>query len=279
MKIKKTKITEAFLDPEEQFYDYGTKEISGNNYFDTSKSELSYYTSMIRNPEYTKNNKNLDAKIVEMSPKEYFEGTANIFNSSPEKQIEYTALDKNTYQHLDDVINKYNKTFPITVLNFAERSQEGRHRMYYLGDKFGWDKKYPVLVVTWADEELHQQMEKQKELEKKQRKLDKAIEDSLQYNYYSIEDLKSQLIFTLERQFEYEDEKPQPNFTETSNSLIVDLGRGVISEINKEDIQMKDIEVDDEDVYGDLDLDDPETIDFFKRYDLDIDKYREEHKK
>ena len=44
-------------------------------------------------------------------------------------------------------INKYKRKFPLPYLNIATKQQEGRHRMYVAGELFGWDTRFPVLVV------------------------------------------------------------------------------------------------------------------------------------
>lgn len=43
---------------------------------------------------------------------------------------------------------KYKRKFPLPYLNLADNAQEGRHRMAVAAELFGWNEKFPVLVVT-----------------------------------------------------------------------------------------------------------------------------------
>ena len=88
-----------------------------------------------------------------MSPREYFQECAKIHNSTIGREIAGTSHDTGIFDHLKDVLQIYKKTFPITFINYAQKTQEGRHRMYLVGELFGWDKKYPVMIVDWADPE------------------------------------------------------------------------------------------------------------------------------
>ena len=78
---------------------------------------------------------------------EYFEECANLFGNSIEAQKRQIAADTNVLDKLTQVIKKYHKRFPIPFINIKDRTQEGRHRMYVLGELFGWDKKVPVLII------------------------------------------------------------------------------------------------------------------------------------
>ena len=144
-----------YLDADQKFYDYGTKTFDGSNPFDVRKTGMSFYNQFFTDPDYMEEYKNLKHKIIELSPKEYFRECAKIFNSTYENQINQTKADKQTLAHLKEVLQKYKKTFPITFLNYAENSQEGRHRMYVVGELLGWDKKFPVMIVEHANEEKY----------------------------------------------------------------------------------------------------------------------------
>ena len=138
---------EAYLDPEEKFWDYRTKEVQPGKYIDTSRSEISWVDNLIHNIKYFEQNKGVTARIVDMTPEEYFEECANLFHNSVESQKKQIAADTETIEHLTDVIKKFGKRFPIPYINIANNSQEGRHRMYVLGELFGWDKAVPVLII------------------------------------------------------------------------------------------------------------------------------------
>ena len=141
---------EAYLDKEEKFWDYRTASVSGNNIFDTSKTGTAYYDTFLSDNEdrdELRQIKGIDGKIVEMTPNEYFEECGKIFQTSAQEEIEYALYNKETIEHLKEVITKYKKRFPITMLNYASQTQEGRHRMAVAGELFGYDTKFPVLIV------------------------------------------------------------------------------------------------------------------------------------
>lgn len=147
-------LTEAYLDPEKRFWDYRTGQISGNDLFDTTRSESSYGQSFLDGLGKS-DSKGRVGRIVEMSPTEYFKACAKGFGSSYAAQINQIKADKDTYQLLSDVIDKYNRQFPITYLDYSKGfAQEGRHRMYIAGERFGWNTKFPVLVIEAAESPL-----------------------------------------------------------------------------------------------------------------------------
>lgn len=141
----------SYLDKEEKFYDYRTKPFDGSNPFDTTKTGISYYNQFFTDPDYMEDVKERIGKIEYLTPKEYFEQSSIIFGNSYQNQINQIKEDNNIIQHLKDVLFKYKKTFPITYLNYADCSQEGRHRMFVVGEELGWDKKFPVLIVRDAN--------------------------------------------------------------------------------------------------------------------------------
>ena len=158
------RLTEAYLDPEERFWDYRTGQISGNKLFDITRSESSYGQSFLDNLGKT-DSKGRVGKIVEMSPTEYFKACAKGFGSSYDAQINQIKADKGTYQLLSDVIDKYNRQFPITYLDYSNGfAQEGRHRMYVAGERFGWNTKFPVLVIEAAESPLFELKENRESL-------------------------------------------------------------------------------------------------------------------
>lgn len=140
-------LKEAYLDPEGKFWDYRTKDISGNQYIDTTRNEIRWVDDMLEDPEYYREKKGYISKIIEMSPKEYFETCAELFGTSIETQKRQIAADTGVLDNLTQVIKKYKKRFPIPFINIKDRTQEGRHRMYVLGELLGWDKKFPVLII------------------------------------------------------------------------------------------------------------------------------------
>lgn len=147
--IKKV-IEEDYLDDEEKFWDYHTANISGNQIFDETTQESSYGKKFLDLAKSGKSDsKGRKAKIIQMTPMQYFEGCALGFGTSVQSQIRQVKNDKGTLDLLNDVIDKYHKRFPITYLDFSGETfgQEGRHRMYVAGERYGWDTKFPVLVI------------------------------------------------------------------------------------------------------------------------------------
>ena len=147
--IKKV-IEEDYLDDEEKFWDYHTSNISGNQVFDETTQESSYGKKFLDLAKSGKSDsKGRKAKIIKMTPMQYFEGCALGFGTSVQSQIRQVKNDKGTLDLLNDVIDKYHKRFPITYLDFSGTTfgQEGRHRMYVAGERYGWDTKFPVLVI------------------------------------------------------------------------------------------------------------------------------------
>ena len=179
-----------YLDSEQKFYDYRTKDFDGKNPFNATKTGVSFYNQFFTDPDYMEEYKNLKHSIVQMTPKEYFEECAKIFNSTYQNQVSQTEADKQNIEHLKDVLLKWKKTFPITFLNYADNSQEGRHRMFVVGELLGWDNKFPVMLVDHADEEKDI---KQKETSKKALiediiyNIEKAIDT---VNSFDCEDIK-----------------------------------------------------------------------------------------
>ena len=71
-----------YLDSEQKFYDYKTKDFDGKNPFDETKTGVSFYNQFFTDPDYMEEYKNLKHSIVQMTPNEYFQECAKIFNST-----------------------------------------------------------------------------------------------------------------------------------------------------------------------------------------------------
>ena len=60
---------------------------------------------------------------------------------SPEEIIRFIGMDEQQITHIKDVILKFNKRLPLPYVSFSSvadvSGQEGRHRMYALGEMFG----------------------------------------------------------------------------------------------------------------------------------------------
>ena len=111
-----------YLDKEEKFYDYRTKQYDGKNPFDTSKTGISFYNQFLTDPDYMVEYKNLKASIVEMSPMEYFAECAKIFKSSPNIQKEQTGRDSKIIEHLKLVLTKLSYCFKLSIFLLVSSS-------------------------------------------------------------------------------------------------------------------------------------------------------------
>ena len=180
--------------------DYNTQDISNDSYIDVTKQEMSYYQDYLDNPKKANEYHKTTSQIVEMSPKEYFEECAKIFDSTFEKQYTQIKNDTETVDYLKDVILKQNKKFPIPILNYAENTQDGRHRMFVLGELFGWDKEFPILVINETEEGKNYR--KHSEIIKA---LNIITNKALEFTYLDLNDLVSNLEYYLDDLKDYVD--------------------------------------------------------------------------
>lgn len=266
---------------EQDFYDYKTAPVNGSDVVDLTHTGMSFYDQFIQNNkddlDYLRNNKNLKGDVVMMSPEEYFQACSDYGfpNSHPSvDKLKYDrSLDKNTLQHLKDVLTVYKKKFPMPMLNKADNGQEGLHRMMVIGDMFGWDHKVPVLVVDWADKQRAYEEQKQQRINKIKENIRTAVKKALYYKFGNIDELKEQLQWELDKQFEFSSDIETPvefelTSDEQTKSFIVTVGPASY-DFDYEDVQFvepeEDTVVDDDDFdVDDLDLED--TEDFLKRY-------------
>ena len=211
---------EAWLDDDQKFWDYRTSYVDGQNIFDIKSTGVPDYDYILDNPKRAETQLNKKIKIVQMTPDEYYQICADkVFDIPVDRLKRGRRNDKDVLNHLTDVIQKYNRRFPITYISYAEKGhpeQEGLHRMMVAGDLFGWDHKFPVLIIEWADEELAKKRFDEEHVLKIRSRMQRAVYTALLYNYYNIEELKDQLLSELEDELIYE-----PEFE--NNNLSIDL--------------------------------------------------------
>ena len=270
-------VTEAYLDANKQYYDYGTADYAGDkNVIDMHHTGISFYDQFLTDKEtdYLRNKKNLKGTIVEMSPAEYYEECAtNIFNCSVEKlKRERGEYDRPIINKLHNVLNVYKKKLCMPMINYADKGQEGLHRMLAIAELFGWHHKVPVLVVDWYDSERAER-EKQEAIKAEiDRNVERAIEKTLEYRFIDANDLSMQLQVELERQFEFHDtiRVPERIKLEESETALLLIFNGNEYAIDKEDVKWKqsdDIEWDGLDIeLDDFETDTSVTEDFLVRY-------------
>lgn len=166
-------LKEAYLDAEQEYYDYGTAKTNGKDVIDLHKTGVSYYDDFLSpsKSEYLKTHKNLEGHVVMMSPEEYY--TACSEYGFPYSQPSVESLkanrrrDTKILDHLKNVLLKYKRRFPMPFINKADKGQEGLHRMMVVGDLYGWDHKVPVLIVDWADKQKAFEEQKRERIKKK----------------------------------------------------------------------------------------------------------------
>lgn len=119
-------------------------------------TDTSYYNNFLNEKDlaYMQKAKNRTADIKLMTPSDYYyECATKIFDSTT------VAALKAQRSSNSDFIKKYKKNmlegdkFPLCYLNYADKSQEGLHRMMAVGEAFGWDVEVPVLCVYAFDAE------------------------------------------------------------------------------------------------------------------------------
>lgn len=185
----------------EEFFDYKTGEASGSDIFDTSKTGMSFYNDLLNDPKYMEEEKNLKAEIVMMSPSTYFEECAKIFDSTFDRQVAQTKADKDTIDHLVNVITKAKRKFPLTFLSYAENTQEGRHRMYVAAMLTSWNTKFPVMVINWADEERQRDKVLRKRIANIEYSLGSVASEVLLYHYANYDELETQVQYEMDKRF------------------------------------------------------------------------------
>lgn len=267
----KDDIQEAYLDDEKKYYDYGTAIYNGDgNVVDLKHTGMSFYDQFLGTSEleYLRNVKNLKGTIVKMTPKEYYQDCAyKIFNTSTEKlKRERGEYDRPTIEKLKNVVNVYKRKLCMPMINYADRGQEGLHRMLAIAEMFGWDHEVPVLVVEWYDEERAENEKREAKKAEVDRKVERAISHTLEYHFIGKEDLEIQLQGELEREFEFEDiQIPETiHLSETPDALILTFNNYEYP-IERDEIQWREDSIEDDDI--DIDIDDLESDeDFLVRY-------------
>ena len=143
-------LDEAYLDDDHKFFDYKTAEIADDEYVDVKKGS-NFSAQDLLDGSNDKAYEKLDSKIEQITPKQYFAICSRIQHQPVDDLLNYVKDDKDKLEHLVQVIKVYNKKFPIPYANFVPgtepEGQEGKHRMYVLGELFGWDTPFPVQII------------------------------------------------------------------------------------------------------------------------------------
>ena len=214
---KEVSINEASIDPDGKYTDFGTGKVTSDNIFD-DKTHISFYDTFFTDPKYMAEKENLKGHIEMMSPKEYYEECANkIFNCSFESLVNGRKRDTVVNDEIKEIIVRYKRQVFLPYLNYANKNQEGLHRMLVAAELFGWDHKFPVLIIEWADEELAQQRKKAKEEDRIRKYIRDAVDSSLHYNYDKIEEFEEECKAQVDYKFDFIEE-PVKSFSVKHNN-------------------------------------------------------------
>ena len=178
---KKLSLEEAvgYLDDAHEFKDYGTAEVEGGNVIDTTRAST-FATQDVLDHSDDAAYEGVVYDIVDLTPAQYFELCGKVQHMDPEEMMEYIKSDERQLAHIKDVILKYHKRLQMPYVSFSKMDevsgQEGRHRMYALGEMFGWDKEFPVMVIQdlgakkTIGELLHESINEEFSLSEKERR-------------------------------------------------------------------------------------------------------------
>jgi hypothetical protein len=129
-----------YLDDDHEFKDYGTSEAHGTDVIDIHKAST-FETQDLLDGSVDAGYDGVVYEIVEMTPTQYFELCGKIQGMKPDEIIDFIGADERQIIHIKDVILKYGKKLPLPYISFSDNTevsgQEGRHRMYALGEMFG----------------------------------------------------------------------------------------------------------------------------------------------
>ena len=166
------KVINKSFDTLESKIDNISKQLTGNDIFDITTTEMSYYDAMIqkghiagnRDPvEYFKTNKGLVFEIVYMSPEDYLKKSFEIHKElqSKYRNISNLIVKSKLSNYLTDnidleLVQEYKERtlegskMPIPMLDYTNMSQEGRHRAVVAQQLEV--EEIPVLVVRPYEE-------------------------------------------------------------------------------------------------------------------------------
>lgn len=172
---------------------------------------FSYYDDFLDEKElaYKQKAKNRTGKIVLMSPDEYYEDcSSNGFDHTvPVSKLKFQRrANSETIDWLSSQLDQ-GKKFNLPYINYVDHAQEGLHRMMVLGDRYGWNTKFPVLVVYAYDQKIEDEW----------RKIE-ALYEFIQYKFkYICQDAANDIVSEYPRYPE--------NFTELLHDKIIEVSK------------------------------------------------------
>lgn len=213
------------------------EDISTIPFFNSSKTGYRKYDEVLTSREAS-DEYNMKVDIVQMSPREYFEACADIFNNSLGAQLNQIKYDT---QIFDDILSVYKngESLFMPILDFTKpkAEQDGRHRMYVAAKLFGWDAKQPVAVFTVKDKnKAEDEINRTNELVI-EHKLYRALHGFEGFTFDDINDFREVITHAINQEFN--SNHVPIIFDETGTDYIVEVN-GVSYYIDKDSITIGD---------------------------------------
>lgn len=148
----------CYYNSNESYIDYldidrikDTKDFDSSFYtIDRNTTNMPYYDYFLSDSgnEYMQRYRHRLGIIKELTYDEYVQKVVDyIYGTSIEDY--YAGLDANK---VDEWLTQSIKQYPLPVIDFADKTQEGRHRLHALNKQFNDpNKRYPVLLVYQCD--------------------------------------------------------------------------------------------------------------------------------
>lgn len=163
------------------------------------------------NPEdlkYMQEAKNRTGRIVMMSPNDYFEA-CSVHGFDHYVPVENLKEQRGYDSDLNDKYKKMMQEgvkFDMCYINYADHTQEGLHRMMVAGELYGWDTKFPVLVIEVYDQQREDEWNK--------------IREFNDFTIYKFDDICKDAAYELANT-----PTPPNNFTELLRNRIIELSK------------------------------------------------------
>lgn len=165
----------------------------------TPKLEATYYQECFNNPTYMEKRYNITIDVENLTPYQYFEYCARMFKTSINTLKKVKERDKGIdyIKDLEEIINDPSNQFPMVYIDFPSHNQEGLHRMYALGELYGWSNvRFPVLVITRTKKQ-----EKEIEKEETERTVWNILQDVMYKKYLSDEEFIQELKIQINQEY------------------------------------------------------------------------------
>ena len=200
-----------------------------------------------------------------MSPREYIRRCASIIFKG---RVSYSDLltqrrdwDREKIDYLVDFIRNKKRKLCMPFLDYAEPGQEGLHRMIAAGEEFGFDHKFPVLVVDWLDKEKHKRDVEDRRRWEIEVKIEKAFKEASYYHYDDVEDFIDELQIAINHAWYVEYKEPDKEFSyDIKDNEITITVDGVSETFDMSNIDIKNEETSDDDNSDDIDISDIDLV-------------------